>query len=118
MQGGQGSARGQSSTMDLEEMESRAAEGLREARGAIEGFARENPRTAVAIALGVGFVLGGGLTPRILFGIGALAARRFASDYARNQLGAMTRGALGIQEPSSGNGHRGGSTPRERPSQS
>lgn len=109
---GQGSARGRTADVDLESMESRALEGAREARGAIEAFARDNPRTAVAIALGVGFVLGGGLTPRVLFGLGALAARRYAGEYAKSQLGAMTRSALGIQEEAEGNGHR--ATPRER----
>jgi hypothetical protein len=87
-------------------MESRALEGAREARGAIEAYARENPRTAVAIALGVGFVLGGGLTPRVLFGLGALAARRYAGEYAKSQLGAMTRNALGIEDEPEGNGHQ------------
>lgn len=103
---GQESARGSAAGMDFEGMESRAIEGAREARGAIEAFARENPRTAVAVALGVGFVLGGGLTPRLLFGLGALAARRFAGEYAKSQLGAMTRGALGIRDEPEGDGHR------------
>ena len=80
--------------VDVDELQDRAVEGLKQARGNIESFARENPRTAVAIALGIGFVLGGGLTPRILFGIGAIAARRFARDYARQQLSGITRGAV------------------------
>ena len=71
-----------------------AVEGLKQARGSIESFARENPRTALVVALGVGFVLGGGLTPRVLFGIGAIAARRFAREFAREQLSGITRGAV------------------------
>jgi hypothetical protein len=80
--------------VDVDELQDRAVEGFKQARGTIESFARENPRTAVAIALGIGFVLGGGLTPRVLFGIGALAARRFVRDYARQQLAGITRGAV------------------------
>ena len=83
------------SEVDLEGIQDRAVEGLKQARGSVESFARENPRTAVAIALGVGFVLGGGLTPRVLLGIGAIAARRFARDYAREQLSGFTRGVVG-----------------------
>lgn len=95
---GQGSARSKSVEADLEGLESRAKAGANEARVVIEAFARENPRTAVAVALGVGFVLGGGLTPRLLFGLGALAARNFARDYAKNQIGSMTRSALGLAD--------------------
>jgi len=80
---------------DLEETQQKAIEGLREAQSAIESYARENPRTAVAIAVGVGFVLGGGLTPRILFGLGALAARTVARDYVRDQLGSYASGLIG-----------------------
>lgn len=80
---------------DLGEVQQKAMEGLKEARGTVEEFARENPRTAVAIALGVGFVLGGGLTPRILFGLGAIAARSFARDYVKGQLGSVTNGLMG-----------------------
>jgi len=76
-------------------MQDRAVEGLKQARGSVESFARENPRTAVAIALGIGFVLGGGLTPRVLLGIGAVAARRLARNYAREQLSGITRGMVG-----------------------
>jgi hypothetical protein len=80
--------------IDAEELQGRAVEGLKQARGSIESFARENPRTALVVALGVGFVLGGGLTPRVLFGIGAIAARRFAREFAREQLSGITRGAV------------------------
>lgn len=119
---GQESARNKSVEADLEGLESRAKAGAAEARVVVEAFARENPRTAVAIAVGVGFVLGGGLTPRLLFGIGTLAARNFARDYAKNQLGSMTRSALGLSDE--GNGvdedaeeRRRVQTRRERPSQ-
>ena len=81
--------------MDLEHMQERAFEGLKEARSTIEGFAKTNPRTSVGVALGVGFVLGGGLTPRVLFGLGLFAARRLARDYARAQIGSFTRSTIG-----------------------
>lgn len=80
---------------EMEQMQEKALAGLKEARGTIESYARENPRTAVAIAVGVGFVLGGGLTPRILFGLGALAARTVGRDYVRAQLGSYASGLLG-----------------------
>ncbi|MEO7091721.1 MAG: hypothetical protein ABI175_00635, partial [Polyangiales bacterium] len=65
---GQTSTHSGAESLDLEEMQTKALEGLQEVRGSVEEFARANPRTAVGIALGVGFVLGGGLTPRLLFG--------------------------------------------------
>lgn len=80
---------------DMTEMQDKAMEGLKEARGTIESFARENPRVAIGVAVGIGFVLGGGLTPRLLFGLGALAARTVARDYVRNQLGGLAGGVLG-----------------------
>ena len=40
-------------------------------------FARENPHAALAGAAVVGFVLGGGLTPRLVGALGMIAARRY-----------------------------------------
>lgn len=80
---------------DMGEMQQKAMEGIRDAQRTIESYARENPRTAVAVAVGVGFVLGGGLTPRILIGLGALAARTFARDYVRGQIQSYASGLLG-----------------------
>lgn len=95
---GQTSASKATEPMDLDDVQTKAMEGLQEVRGTVEEFARNNPRTAVAVALGLGFVLGGGLTPRILFGVGAIAARRYAKDFARAQIGSITRGALGMSD--------------------
>ena len=106
---GQTSTQNGSDAVDLEEMQTKALEGLQEVRGTVEEFARENPRAAVGIALGVGFVLGGGLTPRLLFGIGAFAARRYARDFARAQIGNVTKGVLG------GLGADGDQTPDQKP---
>lgn len=86
---------GEMTSDDLGEMQDKAMTSIREARGTIEEFARENPRVAIGIAVGVGFVLGGGLTPRILFGLGALAARTVARDYVKGQLGTFTGSMLG-----------------------
>lgn len=46
----------------------------------VSSFARENPHTALAIAAGIGFILGGGLTPRLLGTIGMFAARQYMRD--------------------------------------
>jgi hypothetical protein len=87
------------SAEDLEQMQEKAIEGLKEARTTVEAFARENPRTAIAMAVGIGFVLGGGITPRVLFGLGALAARTVGREYVKNQLkahlGDQVSGILG-----------------------
>lgn len=88
---------GEAMSNDLGEMQDRAITSIREARGTVEEFARENPRAAIGIAVGVGFILGGGLTPRLLFGLGALAARTFARDYVKGQLGSFTGSLLGGQ---------------------
>ena len=92
----------QQSSSELEQMQAKATEGLREARTAVEDFARHNPRAAVGIALGVGFILGGGLTPRLLFGVGLFAARAMAKDYAKNQLSSITRGVLAGEDRGQG----------------
>ena len=94
-------SRAQESSSELEQMQTKASEGLREARGAVESFARKNPRTAVGVALGLGFVLGGGLTPRLLLGLGLFAARAIAKDYAKNQLSTMTKGVFGTSDEGS-----------------
>ena len=108
---GQTSAQ-QSGSMDVAEMQAKAVEGLQEARGSIEAFAKNNPRTAVGVALGVGFILGGGLTPRILFGLGAVFTRNFARDYAKSQLSSMTKNFLGGEEDEDKPGKR--AAPRAR----
>jgi ElaB/YqjD/DUF883 family membrane-anchored ribosome-binding protein len=44
---------------------------------AVASFARENPHTALAAAAGIGFLLGGGMTPRVLGTVGLYVARRY-----------------------------------------
>src|SRR5205085_2524150 len=46
---------GEMTSNDLGEMQEKAMTSIREARGTIEEFARENPRAAIGIAVGVGF---------------------------------------------------------------
>jgi hypothetical protein len=60
------------------------------ARAAAE-LARESPHTAVAGAFAVGFLLGGGLTPRLLASVLLFVGRRYAAEMARETLGAAVR---------------------------
>lgn len=48
-----------------------------EAVEAVSQWARENPHAAVAAAAGIGFLLGGGLSPRLLGAAGLMAARYY-----------------------------------------
>ena len=62
-----------------------------EAVRAAAEIARENPHAALAGALAVGFVLGGGLTPRLLVSLALFAGRRYAAEAAREVLGEAVR---------------------------
>jgi hypothetical protein len=64
-------------------------------------FARENPHTAVAAAFGIGFLLGGGLTPRILASIALFAGRKYAAQAAREALEGAVRQQ--IEDATAGN---------------
>jgi hypothetical protein len=44
---------------------------------AVAAFARENPHVALAAAASLGFLLGGGLTPRLLGTLGLMATRGY-----------------------------------------
>ncbi|MCC6553694.1 MAG: hypothetical protein IT372_11825 [Polyangiaceae bacterium] len=61
-------------------------------------FTRENPHAALAAAAGIGFLLGGGLTPRLLGAIGLFAARQ----YLRGMLRETLRDVTGEGGPSEG----------------
>jgi len=52
---------------------------------------RENPHAAIVGACVVGFLLGGGLTPRLLASLAVLAGRRYAAAAAREALDAAVR---------------------------
>jgi dienelactone hydrolase len=54
-------------------------------------YARENPHTALAGALAVGFLLGGGLTPRLLASLAMFAGRKYLAEAARESLEGAVR---------------------------
>ncbi|WP_437529142.1 hypothetical protein WME79_47160 [Sorangium sp. So ce726] len=51
-----------------------------EVKRAVSAFARDNPHVALAAAAGLGFLLGGGLTPRVLSRLGSLATRSYVKS--------------------------------------
>jgi len=62
-----------------------------EAVRAVAEMARENPHATLAGAFAVGFLLGGGLTPRLLASLALFAGRRYAQTAVREALGAVVR---------------------------
>ena len=50
---------------------------------------RESPHAALAIALAAGFVLGGGLTPRLLGSMAMIAGRTYLSRAVRETLASV-----------------------------
>jgi hypothetical protein len=58
---------------------------------AVTRLAQEHPRAALAGALAVGFVIGGGLTPRLIGSVALLAGRRYASQALREAALAAVR---------------------------
>ena len=67
----------------------------KEIAGAIERFARENPHAAVASAWALGFLLGGGLTPRLIGLIATVAGRRYLLETLRATVDSALREQLG-----------------------
>jgi hypothetical protein len=59
---------------------------LRRAIESASELARESPHAALAIALAAGFVLGGGLTPRLLGSVAMIAGRTYLSRAVRETL--------------------------------
>lgn len=57
----------------------------------VSSFARENPHLALAGAAAVGFVLGGGLTPRMVGAVGMFAARRYLQGAMREAVETVIR---------------------------
>ncbi len=53
--------------------------------------AREHPHAALAGGLAIGFLLGGGLTPRLLVSLALFAGRRYAAAAAREALNTAVR---------------------------
>jgi hypothetical protein len=57
----------------------------------VTAFARENPHLALAGAAAVGFILGGGLTPRLVGAVGMFAARRYLGGAMREAVETVLR---------------------------
>ena len=81
------SQRAAPSAQDTESLTDEAA-GIdpQELLNAAAEFTRENPHTAIAGAFAVGFLLGGGLTPRLLASIAMFAGRKYLAEAARAAL--------------------------------
>jgi hypothetical protein len=62
---------------------------LRRAIESASELARESPHAALAIALAAGFVLGGGLTPRLLGSVAMIAGRTYLSRAVRETLASV-----------------------------
>lgn len=100
---GRGDRSVESAEVDGERVDGAGVEGAREdALGltpateiaqAVAEFARENPRVALAAAAGLGFLLGGGLSPRLLGTLGLVATR----GYLRGTVTEALQGALSDQ---------------------
>ena len=58
----------------------------------VETFARANPHLALAGAAALGFVLGGGLTPRLVGAVGMIAARRYMQGAMKESLDSFLKG--------------------------
>jgi len=66
-----------------------------QALSTVSDYAKENPHVALAAAAGVGFILGRGLTPRMLGGIALFVGRRYASVAMRDALAGAVTSRLG-----------------------
>jgi hypothetical protein len=89
---GNGSRASRSATASAADpMDALAHVDAKEVLGQVESFARENPHAALAGAAVVGFVLGGGLTPRLLGALGMIAARRYMSTAMGDTLSQLLR---------------------------
>ncbi len=62
---------------------------------AVEAFARENPHAALAGAAAIGFMVGGGLTPRLLGGLAMFVGRKYLSQTLRETLQGAFQEQLG-----------------------
>jgi hypothetical protein len=67
----------------------------KEVVGMVEGFARENPHAALLGACALGFLLGGGLTPRLLGSVAYFAGRKYFNQTVRDTLDSVLREQIG-----------------------
>jgi len=72
----------------------------KEIAATVERFAREHPHAAVASAWALGFLLGGGLTPRLVGLIAAFAGRRYLSQTLRATVEDVLREGLSPRQQS------------------
>ena len=63
----------------------------RKALESVAAVARQHPHAALAGACAVGFVLGGGVTPRLLGAVALVAARRYFQQAVDEAIEAATR---------------------------
>lgn len=93
------------STQELEES-------LREFESTVREYVKDRPLTAVAAAFAAGYVLGGGLTPRLtwlaLTAAGRMTLLNMFNDVALNR-------SSGRRPPTTGDGQAGGRTRSSRP---
>lgn len=66
-----------------------------EALGMVSNVAREHPHAAIAGAIAVGFLLGGGLTPRLLGAAALFTARRYFRATVEETLASVQRNLEG-----------------------
>src|SRR5258708_5973732 len=95
------------------ELERDVFEFLGRAGDTIEQFAEERPHAAVGIALGIGFLLGGGLTPKRLYRLAVAVGGPILSRQLAGQATEFAFSALS----SVGSGEHASATrrPRKRP---
>jgi hypothetical protein len=64
----------------------------------VAAFARENPHVALAAAAGVGFLLGGGLTPRLMGALGFFAGRIYFREAVQEALVELVRAGSALEQ--------------------
>lgn len=87
----QAQARGAQASEGHTQEEAGAAIDPRELLQAATEAARESPHAAIAAAFAAGFLLGGGLTPRLLVSLAVFAGRKYLTEAARDTLENVAR---------------------------
>jgi hypothetical protein len=109
------------SQLDPEQIEAELIDLARQTGQAVEDFVVERPHAALALAAGVGFIIGGGLTPKRLLKWGFLLAGPALTRGITDRVAATVEEALGADsfgatghggkrsDPKKAEGKRGGS---------
>jgi hypothetical protein len=87
------------SQVDPDRIEAELIELARQTGQAVEDFVVERPHVALAIATGIGFVIGGGLTPRRLLRWGFLLAGPALTRGLADRVAASVEQALTSERP-------------------